>query len=93
MNGNPALIDGAYFNIPNAPFFEDVGTWLIEGHGIEPDIEVVNDPSKLLVGIEPQLDAAIKQMLDELKVKPFTKARKPTVSRDRRRGIVKPSEK
>lgn len=93
LNGNPALIDGAYFNIPNAPFFEDDGTWMIEGHGIEPDIEVVNDPSKLVVGIEPQLDAAIKQMLAELKVKPFVKARKPTISRDRRRGIVKPVER
>jgi len=82
-----------YFNIPNAPFFEEDGTWLIEGYGIDPDIEVVNDPSKLVAGIEPQLDAAIKQMMYELKTKPFVKARKPAVSRDRRRGIVTQSEK
>jgi tricorn protease len=93
LNGNPALIDGGYFNIPNAPFFEDDSTWLIEGHGIEPDIEVTNDPSKLVTGIEPQLDAAIEQMINELRLKPFRKARKPATSRDRRRGIVQPSEK
>ena len=93
LNGNPALIDGAYFNIPNAPFFEADGTWGIEGYGIDPDIEVVHDPSKLVAGIEPQLDAAIKQMMYELKTKPFVKARKPAVSRDRRRGIVTQSEK
>lgn len=93
LNGNPSLIDGASFLVPNAPFFEADGTWLIEGYGIDPDIEVVNDPSKLMAGIEPQLDAAIKQMMYELKIKPFVKARKPAVSRDRRRGIVTPSEK
>ena len=66
---------------------------MIEGHGLEPDIEVVNDPAKLVAGSEPQLDAAIKQMLFELKTKPFVKARKPTVSRDRRRGLVPQAEK
>jgi tricorn protease len=94
LNGNPALIDGGYFNIPNAPFFEDDGTWMIEGHGIDPDVEVTNDPAKLVAGIEPQLDAAIKQMMYELKVKPFVKARQPAISRDRRRGVlIKQSEK
>ncbi len=93
LNGNPGLIDGGYFNIPNAAFFEDDGTWLIEGYGLDPDINVVNDPSRLVQGIEPQLDAAIQQMMDELKTKPFIKARKPAVSRDRRRGIVTAQEK
>ncbi len=93
LNGNPGLIDGGYFNIPNAPFFEEDGTWLIEGYGLDPDIEVVNDPAKMVAGIEPQLDAAVKQMMYELKTKPFIKARKPAVSRDRRRGVVTPSEK
>jgi tricorn protease len=92
LNGNPSLIDGGYFNIPNAPFYEEDGTWLIEGHGLDPDISVINDPAKLITGIEPQLDAAIKQMMDELKAKPFVKAGKPA-PRDRRRGIVSPSEK
>ncbi len=93
LNGNPALIDGGFYNIPNAPFFTDKGTWMVEGHGIEPDIDVVNDPSKMVAGVEPQLDAAIKQMLYELKVKPFIKARKPTLPRDRRRGMVLPAER
>lgn len=93
LNGNPGLIDGGYFNIPNAPFFEEDGTWLIEGHGLDPDIEVANDPSKLISGIEPQLDAAIRQMMDELKTNRFVKTRKPPVSRDRRRGVVTASEK
>ena len=85
LNGNPSLIDGGYFNIPNAPFYEEDGTWLIEGHGLDPDITVINDPSKLVAGVEPQLDAAIKQMMDELKTKPFVKLPKPA-PRDRRRG-------
>ncbi|HEY9283819.1 MAG TPA: S41 family peptidase [Pyrinomonadaceae bacterium] len=93
LNGNPGLIDGGYFNVPNAPFYEDDGTWMIEGHGIDPDIDVVNDPSKMVAGVEPQLDAAIKQMMHELKVKPFVKPRKPAASRDRRGAAIKESEK
>ncbi|HEX6187365.1 MAG TPA: PDZ domain-containing protein [Pyrinomonadaceae bacterium] len=92
LNGNPSLIDGGHFNIPNAPFYEEDGTWLIEGHGLDPDVTVINDPSKLIAGVEPQLDAAIKQMVDELKMKPFVKMPKPA-PRDRRRGIVNQSEK
>jgi tricorn protease len=89
----PGMKAGGNFNIPNVLFFEEDGTWLIEGYGLDPDIEVVNNPTKLVAGIEPQLDAAIKQMMYELKIKPFIKARKPAVSRDRRRGVVNPSEK
>ncbi|MEI7802253.1 MAG: hypothetical protein WCI97_06395, partial [Bacteroidota bacterium] len=39
----------------------------IEGHGVDPDVVVDNDPAKEFAGIDEQLDAAIKELLDELK--------------------------
>jgi hypothetical protein len=42
-------------NVPNAPFFDDSG-WLIEGHGLDPDVMIVRDPSRTE---DAQLDAAI----------------------------------
>jgi tricorn protease len=91
LNGNPSLIDGGYFNIPNAPFFEDDGTWMIEGHGIEPDLEVTSDPAVMFKGTDSQLDAAINHLMDELKrYKP--KPRRPPYP-DRSRMGVKEADK
>ncbi len=66
LSGNPGLIDGGYGSVPNAAFFDLDGTWGIEGYGVAPDIEVVDDPALMVDGSDPQLDAAIRHMLDEL---------------------------
>ena len=66
LSGNPGLIDGGYGSVPNAAFFDLDGTWGIEGYGVAPDIEVVDDPALMVDGSDPQLDAAISHMLDEL---------------------------
>ena len=82
LNGNPSLIDGGYFNIPNAPFFEENGTWMIEGYGLEPDIEMIGDPG----GGDQQLDAAIKDILEEMKRSPVVKPRRPAYPDRSRHG-------
>ena len=58
-------------------FFETDGTWGIEGHGVEPDVEVIDDPALMVDGQDPQLDAAIEQMLQELKRTPHTPPKRP----------------
>jgi tricorn protease len=77
ISGNPALIDGGYTSAPTFAFFEKDGTWGIEGHGVEPDIEVIDDPSKMVGGKDPQLDAAVELMLDEIKSNPYKKPKRP----------------
>ncbi len=67
ISGNPSLIDGAQIAVPTFGFFELDGTWGIENHGVEPDIEVQEDPAEMVDGADPQLDVAIRQMLEELK--------------------------
>ncbi len=42
------------------------GQWLIEGPGVSPTIEVLDDPASRLRGEDPQLDAAIDHLLEEL---------------------------
>ena len=66
MSGNPGLIDGGYSTVPNWGFYELDGTWGVEGHGVDPDIEVIDDPTLMVDGGDPQLDAAIEQMLKEI---------------------------
>jgi tricorn protease len=76
LNPVPPLIDGGYVNVPNAPFFDE-DRWIIEGRGIEPDIEVEPDPSRMMIDGDAQLDAAVKAMLDALAAKPYRPPAKP----------------
>ncbi len=71
LRGNPALIDGGVVTAPQSAFYELDRTWGIEGHGVEPDIEVVDDPALMADGGDPQLDAAIAHMLDEIERNPY----------------------
>jgi hypothetical protein len=40
--------------------------WLIEGHGVEPDMVVDNLPQATFNGSDAQLDAAIKQLAEAI---------------------------
>ncbi len=71
ISGVPGLIDGAGVTVPAFAFYEKNGTWGIEGHGVEPDIDVLDDPSKMVDGGDPQLDRAIDEMLAAIKKNPF----------------------
>jgi len=77
LGGGPDLIDGAVVTTPSFAFVDLDGTWGIEGHGVDPDIEVVDDPALMQNGKDPQLDAGIAQMLDELQRKAFAPPPKP----------------
>ncbi len=46
------------------------GQWLIEGHGVDPDIVVDNLPHATFKGDDAQLDAAVKYLLEQIKTKP-----------------------
>ncbi len=71
LSGNPGLIDGSYASVPIFAFYDKDGTWGIEGYGVDPDIEVIDDPALMVDGGDPQLDAAIDLMLDELIRNPY----------------------
>ncbi|MFO7902083.1 MAG: hypothetical protein ACQESR_30340 [Planctomycetota bacterium] len=43
---------------------------IIEGHGVEPDIEVEDDPKSVIEGKAPQLQRAIKAVLKRIKKDP-----------------------
>ncbi len=50
ISGNPSMIDGSSVTAPTFAYYEKDGTWGIEGHGVDPDIEVVDDPAQLARG-------------------------------------------
>lgn len=92
LSGYPTLIDGGDVEVPSFAFYENDGTWGIEGHGVEADIEVVDDPSKMQDGADPQLERAIEQMLAELASKPYVAPKRPAYP-DRRGMGLDPKDK
>jgi len=62
------IVDGGFLNKPEfAPYSADGKDWPIEGHGVDPDIVVDNDPFKEFSGVDQQLDRGIEEILLELK--------------------------
>jgi tricorn protease len=92
IGGYPSLIDGGGVTAPRNAFYETDGTWGIEGHGVEPDIEVIDDPALMVDGGDPQLDEAIRQMIAEIERNPFVPTPRPA-PRDRRGMEVPDSDK
>ena len=89
LSGNPGLIDGGSVTAPTFAFYKLDGTWGVEGHGVDPDIEVMDDPSLMLQGGDPQLDAGIKEMLYELKRAAYTPPARPAYPNRTGIGIPK----
>ncbi len=77
ISGNPTLIDRGRVSAPTFAFYENDGTWGVEGHGVDPDLEVVDDPALMTDGGDPQLDAAIRQMMLELERNPYVAPKRP----------------
>ncbi len=77
ISGVPGLIDGGVITVPNFGFYELDGTWGIEGHGVDPDIEVVDNPTAHAEGKRPQLDVAVNLMLDEIARHGFHPPKRP----------------
>ncbi len=90
ISGSPRLIDGGMVTVPRFAFYRTGGTWGIEGYGVAPDIEVVDDPSLMTGGRDPQLDAAIDEMLKELESNPFHYPQRPEYPD--RSGMIVPEE-
>jgi tricorn protease len=55
-----------YFGLPVVGYRTEQGNWL-ENTQLEPDIKVRNTPEKMADGIDEQLEAAVKELLKEVK--------------------------
>lgn len=77
ITGAPALVDGGNVTVPTFGIYDNAGNWIIENHGVDPDIVVDDNPSQMIGGGDPQLDRAIQVALQELKDKPPVRPRKP----------------
>jgi len=76
MLGFPVLMDGGTVTAPNLAIWTDEG-FIVENVGVPPDLEVEQAPKDVIAGHDPQLEAAIKVVMDELKANPPAKPKRP----------------
>ncbi len=68
IRGSLPFIDGGSLMKPEfAHYSADGKEWIIEGTGVEPDIEIWNDPALEFSGVDQQLNKAIEVILELLK--------------------------
>ncbi len=65
------LLDGGQVYVPQNSTNDKNGNWIIEGHGVDPDIEVENDPKSVLEGRDPQLERGIQEVLKKMAEEPM----------------------
>lgn len=92
ISGNPGLIDGGAIAVPTFGYYRTNGNWGIEGHGVDPDVEVIDDPAKMQGGNDPQIDAAVAHLLEQLKTNAYTPPHRPN-SPDRRGMGIPPEQR
>jgi tricorn protease len=69
-------MDGGWVTAPSLGIWSDEG-WVAENVGISPDVEVEQTPRAVLDGEDPQLDAAIRIVLEQLEAHPPVRPVRP----------------
>jgi tricorn protease len=75
--GTPVLHDGGGVRSPNIAFYNPNGTWDVENHGVDPDIDVEVDPLLWRQGHDTQLERAVTEALHLLQTRPKPSVKKP----------------
>ena len=71
IRGSLPLLDGGILNRPEFSRFDlEAKEWIMEGTGVEPDIEVDNDPTREFSGTDDQLNRAIAELKKAMESKP-----------------------
>lgn len=67
ISGPLPYMDGTDIRVPFFTSYDaKTGQWIIENHGVDPDIHVDNDPIREWNGEDQQLDRAIQEVMKEL---------------------------
>ena len=72
LSGSNYLMDRGVTTAAEMGVFGPEGKWLIEGHGVDPDMVVDNLPNATFNGKDAQLDAAVQYLQDLIRKEPVT---------------------
>jgi len=77
LSSSNFLVDRGIAAAAEIGVFAPEGRWLIEGHGVDPDITVDNLPHATFEGKDAQLEAAIAHLQAEIKAHPVPAVKPP----------------
>ncbi len=67
ISGSREFVDGQDMRTPFFTSYSTEGEWIIEGHGVDPDIDVDINPFEDYLGRDAQLEKAVQVLKEELK--------------------------
>src|SRR5579875_42681 len=70
IRGYIPLMDGGYITRPEFSLYNLQSQWVIENHGVQPDIVVDDLPGQLMEGHDAQLEKAIQILMQEIQAHP-----------------------
>jgi tricorn protease len=70
IRGYIPLMDGGYITRPEFSMYGLDSHWVIENHGVEPDVVVDNRPDLVMKGQDPQLEKAIELVMKDIEEHP-----------------------
>jgi len=70
LSGSNVLVDNGIATAAEFGVYGPEGRWLIEGHGVDPDIVVENLPRATFDGKDEQLDAAVRYLEEKIRTEP-----------------------
>jgi tricorn protease len=71
------LVDGGSITAPALAVFGPNGQYIVEGEGVHPDIEVLQDSHAVLQGRDPQLERAVQEAMQLVATKPVEAPKRP----------------
>jgi tricorn protease len=77
IRGYWPLADGGYVTIPEASIYGLASQWVIENHGVDPDVEVDDLPGDVMAGKDAQLETAIQTLMEKIKSHPMSLPERP----------------
>ena len=70
IRGYIPLLDGGYITRPEFSRYNNDSQWVVENHGVDPDIVVDNTPDQVMAGHDPQLEKAIEVVMQQINEHP-----------------------
>jgi len=77
ITGHGPLIDGGDVYVPQFGTNDVDGSWVVEGYGVEPDIEVENTVESVIAGRDLQLERAVQEVMDAIRRDPRRLPQRP----------------
>lgn len=77
LSSSNVLVDGGIATAAETGVYGPEGKWLIEGHGVDPDVVIDNLPHASYLGKDAQLEAALSYLSKEIKDHPVPNPTNP----------------